>query len=356
MDLNDGGAGAPAAVKRAGAGFGGGPARRRAAGAGGCRRRWRCRRGRAGGGGGGRPAARPAWPIPISTQHLSADAEGDEASLRDWAKSAGSRISTGSPRSLRDNQKALRDSGRVKVPGEGATPKRSPLPQGDRRARQGRGLQAAGAQGRGRQRRADEQRQARGDRRDRAQARHPGRARGDAAGDRPGRRARVLDRRRRDPAPGRGARQEVGRREAEKTAAVGRAARGARLDARPRRWRSARRSRPERALDIFAKLGAGCARTRWSRAASASGSACRAPRRRRSSTRRRRTPSGRQGDGAGLGRADAEYNRLVGGDRRGGKPQSGAARFFNSTEWIDAGAGLILGLRRTRGVASKLRT
>jgi hypothetical protein len=52
---------------------------------------------------------------------LSADAEGDEPSLRDWAKSAGVKDANHMAKLLRENMKAVRDSGRVKVPGEGAS-------------------------------------------------------------------------------------------------------------------------------------------------------------------------------------------------------------------------------------------
>lgn len=51
---------------------------------------------------------------------LSGDGEGEEPSLRDWARSIGVKDLNGLAKIARDNQKALRDSGRVKVPGEGA--------------------------------------------------------------------------------------------------------------------------------------------------------------------------------------------------------------------------------------------
>lgn len=53
---------------------------------------------------------------------VSADVgEGDKASLRDWLKAAGVKDLNGLAKVARDNQSALRDSGRIKVPGEGAT-------------------------------------------------------------------------------------------------------------------------------------------------------------------------------------------------------------------------------------------
>lgn len=52
---------------------------------------------------------------------LSADAgEGDAASNRDWVKGAGIKDLDGLTKVARDNMRALRESGRVKVPGEGA--------------------------------------------------------------------------------------------------------------------------------------------------------------------------------------------------------------------------------------------
>jgi hypothetical protein len=52
---------------------------------------------------------------------LSAETEGDKASLRDWAKAAGVKDLNGLAKIARDNQAALRDSGRVKIPGDGAS-------------------------------------------------------------------------------------------------------------------------------------------------------------------------------------------------------------------------------------------
>lgn len=48
--------------------------------------------------------------------------EGDSASLRDWAKATGIKDIAGLAKIARDNQVALRESGRIKVPGEGAKP------------------------------------------------------------------------------------------------------------------------------------------------------------------------------------------------------------------------------------------
>lgn len=54
--------------------------------------------------------------------NISAEAgEGEQASLRDWLKSAGIKDMDGLAKVARDNQRALRESGRVKVPGEGAS-------------------------------------------------------------------------------------------------------------------------------------------------------------------------------------------------------------------------------------------
>lgn len=53
---------------------------------------------------------------------FSADVgEGESASLQDWVKASGVKDVNALAKIARDNQKALRESGRVKVPGEGAT-------------------------------------------------------------------------------------------------------------------------------------------------------------------------------------------------------------------------------------------
>lgn len=137
MDLNDGGAGAGASGGDAGAGAGAGAggdagqgggasaadvfglggagdggqggAAGGAHGDGGA--------GEGGQGDAGQGAADPAW-----YDQVSADlGEGEKASLRDWLKSAGVKDLNGLAKIARDNQTALRDSGRVKVPGEGAS-------------------------------------------------------------------------------------------------------------------------------------------------------------------------------------------------------------------------------------------
>lgn len=70
-----------------------------------------------GDGGGGDSGAEPDW-----YQNISADPlDGDGPSLRDWIKSAGVKDLDGLAKIARDNQKALRESGRIKIPGEGAS-------------------------------------------------------------------------------------------------------------------------------------------------------------------------------------------------------------------------------------------
>lgn len=70
--------------------------------------------GDAGAGGGG---ADPSWFNLLSAQA----GENDEAANIDWVRSSGIKDIDGLVRVARDNQRALRDSGRVKVPGEGAS-------------------------------------------------------------------------------------------------------------------------------------------------------------------------------------------------------------------------------------------
>lgn len=68
------------------------------------------------GGDGGQGADLPEW-----AQGLSGDGgEGDVPSNRDWVKAKGFKDLDGVVKSLRDTERALRDSGRIKVPGEGA--------------------------------------------------------------------------------------------------------------------------------------------------------------------------------------------------------------------------------------------
>ena len=72
----------------------------------------------AGDGAGGDAGGDPAW-----LAELSADtADGDTASLRDWAKSTGVKDLNQLAKIARDNQRALRESGRIKVPGADASP------------------------------------------------------------------------------------------------------------------------------------------------------------------------------------------------------------------------------------------
>jgi hypothetical protein len=68
-------------------------------------------------GAGGEGAQDPDW-----YDQISADVpEGESASLRDWLKSKGVKDLNGLTKSYRDAEKGLRDSGRIKVPGEGAS-------------------------------------------------------------------------------------------------------------------------------------------------------------------------------------------------------------------------------------------
>lgn len=67
------------------------------------------------GAGGG---AAPDWFGQVSDKAI----EGETASHRDWLASAGIRDLDGLVKVARDNQRALRESGRVKVPGDGAKP------------------------------------------------------------------------------------------------------------------------------------------------------------------------------------------------------------------------------------------
>lgn len=71
--------------------------------------------------GGGDPA--PAGDIPADFLALfpTETSEGEAASLQDWVKSVGVKDAPTLAKIARDNQKALRESGRFKVPGEGAT-------------------------------------------------------------------------------------------------------------------------------------------------------------------------------------------------------------------------------------------
>jgi len=74
--------------------------------------------GDAGGSDGITGGADPDW-----YSQISADvADGEKASLRDWVKSVQAKDIGDLAKIARDNQLALRESGRIKVPGEGATP------------------------------------------------------------------------------------------------------------------------------------------------------------------------------------------------------------------------------------------
>lgn len=61
------------------------------------------------------PANEPDW-----YQNLSAEAQGEAPSARDWIKSKGFKTLDELATSYRSAEQAIRDSGRVKVPGEGA--------------------------------------------------------------------------------------------------------------------------------------------------------------------------------------------------------------------------------------------
>lgn len=61
------------------------------------------------------PANEPEW-----YQNLSAEAQGEAPSARDWIKSKGFKTLDELATSYRTAEQAIRDSGRVKVPGEGA--------------------------------------------------------------------------------------------------------------------------------------------------------------------------------------------------------------------------------------------
>jgi hypothetical protein len=70
------------------------------------------------GGDAGGSGADPDWYNQLSAE----GGDGDNPSIRDWVKATGVRDLDGLAKVARDNQKALRESGRIKVPGEGATP------------------------------------------------------------------------------------------------------------------------------------------------------------------------------------------------------------------------------------------
>lgn len=72
--------------------------------------------GGAGGEGGGDGGADPDWYTRLST-----DADGEAASHRDWVKAKGFKDLDSVAKALRNAEKAIHDSGRVKIPGEGAS-------------------------------------------------------------------------------------------------------------------------------------------------------------------------------------------------------------------------------------------
>src|SRR5690606_21574553 len=125
MDLNDGGAGEGGNGGEAGtvddilggggggdAGAGGGEGGDAGAGGGGAGGEG----GDAGASGGGGGADTDGY------EQVSAETgEGESASTRDWLKASGVKDINGLAKLARDNQRALRESGRIKVPGEGAT-------------------------------------------------------------------------------------------------------------------------------------------------------------------------------------------------------------------------------------------
>ncbi len=65
----------------------------------------------------------PAGDVPANfLAMIPGEAPDGEPSLQDWVKSAGVKDVATLAKIARDNQKALRESGRIKIPGEGATP------------------------------------------------------------------------------------------------------------------------------------------------------------------------------------------------------------------------------------------
>lgn len=70
-----------------------------------------------GGGDGGAGVVDPDWYASLSAE----TGEGETASHRDWIKAKGFKDLDGVVKSMRDTEKALRDGGRIKVPGEGAS-------------------------------------------------------------------------------------------------------------------------------------------------------------------------------------------------------------------------------------------
>lgn len=112
MELNDDGAGAGTVEELLG-GAGGNPGSggEAVAGAGG-----------EGAGEGGASGGETGASDDFVAQFSAEVGEGETASLQDWVKSAGAKDVNQLAKMARDSVKALRDSGRIKVPSEGSTP------------------------------------------------------------------------------------------------------------------------------------------------------------------------------------------------------------------------------------------
>ena len=77
--------------------------------------------GEGGGGEGGSGADITGGADPDWYGSLSGDADGESASNRDWVKAKGFKDLDGMAKALRSAEKAIHDTGRVKIPGEGAS-------------------------------------------------------------------------------------------------------------------------------------------------------------------------------------------------------------------------------------------
>lgn len=77
--------------------------------------------GDAGAGDGGAAASGGDIPADFLALFPADTPDGESASLQDWVKASGVKDAATLAKIARDNQKALRESGRIKVPGEGAT-------------------------------------------------------------------------------------------------------------------------------------------------------------------------------------------------------------------------------------------
>lgn len=71
--------------------------------------------------GGGDPGAGGDVPPDFLALFPTDTGEGESASLQDWVKAVGAKDAATLAKIARDNQRALRESGRIKVPGENAT-------------------------------------------------------------------------------------------------------------------------------------------------------------------------------------------------------------------------------------------